>query len=947
MNSINTMMAFLGFLIICSGTRMEAQTTKPNIILITLDDFNDWTPFLDGHQQAFTPNMNRLAERGTNFVNAFCNSPVCASSRTSFLSGKMPRYTTISNNEKYDLGIGPSKEFRNIFSADDNNETIFTIPEYLKDSAGYYTVGINKVFHGWANSGHDNDFDNVIADPCARSKSWSEFIEYTLNSDPIPSMLNGPYHDGVNGLASGPLDDSQEDEMIDTKGTNKSVEIINEYAANPGAYCDKPLFLALGIYRPHVPIFIPEKYYLPFYDTDIYALPFDKPYNDPQNAWPPNGVIMAPQPEVPYADFSALSRVGKQIGIGFKRHYDFVFWPSTLSPSPIIDPALSVNDRRHVASESRRALVTMSYLAAVSYIDAQIGKVMDVLDANPALAANTVVIITSDHGFSLGEKKHWLKNGLWDSDIRIPIIIFDPRREGGVVNKETVSLIDLFPTIVDLAEVQSPKFPNGSEYLDGLSMMPLVDNQHFHRSRPVITRLRLPANIEGSGCYPQFSVRSDRFHLIKYRGIDLSLDCDDPSAVIFDSDELYDVGRNREFDRNEWNNLADDPDYFLIKEWLERFLPGKTLDGTVQPVIKIDRSTLPCHLTRDMTLYLTMNLLGTENPEAYTSKWKISGYPVFFAGASVAIPMSAIEDSAWDARNDMIVQVVLVDSFERIVAIDIVNIVSGDSGFPNPEFTWAIEDTSRVAFTPLESTNFLETWEFGDGTILFEPKPAPHLFTRPGDYEVIHTISYGRFSENTCNIAYVDTVVLVDTNFGSACLAPNPAYIIDESPDQAWLKWEGVYNSVNYKRRHRQSGHDDLPWTETGGSGEEVILTDLEEFSPYEMQVKAFCPGGKKSDWSSPLSFSTGPCRPPLGLEYIISGDSLNISWIIRNKEVRGGDLFIYSNSVKIADKRIPNGVSSVSYTSFPPSDTFDVYVRSRCDQIGLRGGYKGKEFSI
>ncbi|HRG28290.1 MAG TPA: sulfatase-like hydrolase/transferase, partial [Chitinophagales bacterium] len=112
---------------------------KPNIIIITYDDMNDWVSNLQGHPQTLTPNLDSIAKLGTTFLNTFCNAPVCAPSRTSWLTGKSPHYTQVYNNEEY-----ISEDFRENFPED---KQIITLPQYLKDSVGYYTVSMNKIFH--------------------------------------------------------------------------------------------------------------------------------------------------------------------------------------------------------------------------------------------------------------------------------------------------------------------------------------------------------------------------------------------------------------------------------------------------------------------------------------------------------------------------------------------------------------------------------------------------------------------------------------------------------------------------------------------------------------------------------------------------------------------------------------------------------------------------------
>ena len=130
------MKQFSLLLILIAGTLISrAQApTQPNFVLIIADDLNDYVQGFDGHPQAKTPNISKIAKKGTTFLNAYCAGPKCAPSRTSLITGKDAYYTKVYNND--DIGC---KNFRNNFTEAKGNPTVFTIPELLKDSGGYYT----------------------------------------------------------------------------------------------------------------------------------------------------------------------------------------------------------------------------------------------------------------------------------------------------------------------------------------------------------------------------------------------------------------------------------------------------------------------------------------------------------------------------------------------------------------------------------------------------------------------------------------------------------------------------------------------------------------------------------------------------------------------------------------------------------------------------------------
>ena len=206
-----TLLIFLGSIVF---TALNAQTAppapKPNIVLICVDDLNNFTGFLNGQPQTYTPNMDRLAQGGTIFTNAYTAVPVCAASRNCFMSGKGADYSGIFSNEQYLLDIEPSREFRSLYDDLAVPLQVETFPQWLKDVGGYYTIGMGKTFHGWGRDGFDRDYDENHTDPCSRGLSWSEFRDFDPKNDPRPDFgLAGEFGDGVNNVSAGVLPNSK------------------------------------------------------------------------------------------------------------------------------------------------------------------------------------------------------------------------------------------------------------------------------------------------------------------------------------------------------------------------------------------------------------------------------------------------------------------------------------------------------------------------------------------------------------------------------------------------------------------------------------------------------------------------------------------------------------------------------------------------------------------
>ncbi|MCC6144438.1 MAG: sulfatase-like hydrolase/transferase, partial [Candidatus Hydrogenedentes bacterium] len=261
----------------------------------------------------------------------------------------------------------------------------------------------------------------------------------------------------------------------------------------------KPFFLGAGLFKPHVPLFIPRKYF------DLF--PID---------------------EIQIPDVN----------------------PDDLNDVPEFGKNLAEPDRWHkavVAADQWKAGV-QGYLAAVAFADAQVGRLLDALD-NSAHAENTIIVFFGDNGWHLGEKLHWHKLTLWEESARVPLIIATP----GMTTRgedcfRTVSLVDLYPTLIDLCGLPA------QAHLEGRSLVPLLEDPKAPWDRPVLTVLQ-----PGS-----YTIRSERWRYIRYED---------------GSEELYD----HDSDPNEWVNLAGDASCDGVMAALAKWMPDHAADAaTVQ-----------------------------------------------------------------------------------------------------------------------------------------------------------------------------------------------------------------------------------------------------------------------------------------------------------------------------------------------------------------------------
>ncbi len=481
------------FLYGCNFTSNKIE--KPNVLFIAVDDLNDWIGVLGGHSQAITPNLDKLAGKGVLFTNAHCSQAVCTASRNSMLSGLHPVNTgwyasTSSMRKNYDEVM----------------EGNMMLPEYFRAN-GYKTMTVGKIAH----SG-ESDFKNktdqywdVIA-----PHFWSGMEKHIRENGygyrglmfyPFPkdggqlvelygkdTILN--YYINVRrfySLCGGPLDrqDIPEKGMYD--------EQIADWAVNQlKARHDSSFFLAVGFLRPHVPYAVPRKYF-EMYD--------------------PESIIL---PDIPDNEMNDIPIYGKAYAYGFTPNGGWY------------DVKRKENMHRELVH---------SYLASVSFVDEQIGKVLEELEQS-AYAKNTIIVLWSDHGQHLGEKHHFRKQALWEESTRVPLIVYDPQSKSKGVCDEPVSLLDLYPTLLDLCGLPE------NEKNDGHSILPLIENPEAEWEYPVLSVWK----------YKNYAVRSKDWRYIRYRD---------------GGEELYD----HRSDPGEHKNLAGLEEYQNIIEELKNWLP--------------------------------------------------------------------------------------------------------------------------------------------------------------------------------------------------------------------------------------------------------------------------------------------------------------------------------------------------------------------------------------
>jgi arylsulfatase A-like enzyme len=362
------------------AARALAQGKKPpNVLFIAVDDLNDWVQNFGGNPQSVTPNMARLGARSVRFQRAYCNAPMCNPSRASLMTGLRPSTTGVYTN---------TDTWR------DGAPDAVTLPEYFLNH-GYRVLGCGKLYH---NSQPDyHAFHEYLPEKHTEAEARAEAVR-------TPAKSAQAHFDW------GPIDVTDE-EMEDYRYVRYTSEVLAKKHA-------QPFFMACGFKKPHLPWFVPKKYFDKFPVQDI-KLPTHLP-NDLD--------------DVP--------------------------------PSAILKGGLADHARVTKNDEWQQAI--RGYLAAIHFTDANLGRVLDALEKGPN-AGDTIVVFWGDHGWQLGEKNQWRKFTLWERSCRAPLMISAP----GIANRaadcrRVVEFVDLYPTLLELCGLPA------NSGLEGRSLLPLL-----------------------------------------------------------------------------------------------------------------------------------------------------------------------------------------------------------------------------------------------------------------------------------------------------------------------------------------------------------------------------------------------------------------------------------------------------------------------------------------
>ncbi|MAV35916.1 MAG: hypothetical protein CMJ59_10690 [Planctomycetaceae bacterium] len=518
---------FQAFLVVlaCLGSMSSAWAERPNVLLIVCDDLNDSVEGFGGHPQAKTPFLNHFAASGVRFQRAYSNAPICAPSRASFLTGIYPSTSGNYHFQKwFEIPVLRNSQ---------------TLMAHFKAN-GYHVAGTGKLMHHHRRGEYHEFGQPVDYGPFAFNGETrvahpsvpKPFQEIGLLDGSFAPLSDVPFG-GKNGAGwvvgnwrnpNRPwryVTDDNRDRTPDEANAQWAADFIRDYRERKTQRKKrKPFFLSVGFIRPHTPMVAPQRFF------DLFPLETVKPAR----------FMLGDAKDTGFASAKARNRGNR---------------------------AYRLLQESYGSAEVGLGAYTQAYLACVAAVDECVGQVLSAVDES-GQADNTIVIVTSDHGFNLGEKEYVFKNSLWEESVRVPLIIRVPRlSKAGSDATQPVSLIDLFPTLVDLCDLEGDtRKNNNGRSLDGHSLRPFITDPKRGKWDGPAGALTVVAGGRNPHDTHHFSLRTRRWRYIRYNN---------------GAQELYD----HDNDPFEWTNLATSPKHAAITKALYRQLVD--VRGTAVP----------------------------------------------------------------------------------------------------------------------------------------------------------------------------------------------------------------------------------------------------------------------------------------------------------------------------------------------------------------------------
>ncbi len=473
----------------CGFTEPTAPT-PPNVLFIAIDDLRpELGCYGESHMQ--TPHLDGLAAEGRLFNRHYVQVPTCGASRFALLMGRYPQHVKHTSNQVFRDELATAKA-----------EGWQTLPQVFR-AGGYHTVGLGKISHyvdGLIYS-YDGEGDGRLEMPDSWDECWGPVGKWGTAWNAFFGYADGSNRNGKAKKGS-PTEfvAESDDDLPDGLIAQKAVSTLQALKER-----DEPFFMAVGFLKPHLPFVAPKKYWDLYDDVTI---------------------PLSPNPDVPEGVAPmALHRSGEMFG-------NYQDQPET--------GGLGVR-----LSDDRARYLRRAYAAAVSYIDAQVGRVLAALEET-GLDENTIVVVWGDHGWHLGDHTIWGKHTLFDRALRSALIVKTPAQAWpGEASDAIVETVDLFPTLTELCGLRA------DTKLSGQSLVPMINDPSRSLDKPALGFWRRG-----------YTLRSEQYRLTHFYGEGAR------------HTEFYDHGQ----DPWEAKNLADMPPYADVIEQLtsemERRIPS-------------------------------------------------------------------------------------------------------------------------------------------------------------------------------------------------------------------------------------------------------------------------------------------------------------------------------------------------------------------------------------
>jgi len=519
---------------------------RPNVLFIICDDLNDYIEGFGGHPQAKTPHMARLARSGVSFTQAHCNIPICGPSRASLFTGIYPHNSGCFGFTKWD-GYEILKNSR-------------TLMDHFRAN-GYLTLGTGKLMHHmvrqeWKVFGNPSDYGPFAYDGAEKlahpgvPPPYREIGAVDGSFGPLVNLAGRKSPGGktliwqTGGWAKQrELRVNTQDDRDLTADELNGQWAVDQLQAQARGKGGTPFFMGVGFIRPHTPLVVPKRFF------DMFPLATIK------------------LPDIRPGDIEDThARSIRSIPGGAE--------PSASRTEDMGTHLFNTLVKSYKSQDAALRHFIQAYLASIASVDEQIGRILDVID-NSSLKENTIIVLTSDHGWGMGEKDYLYKNSLWQESTRVPLILRAPGigKPSGIVTRP-VSLIDIYPTLIDLCGLDEKTRKNDKGHpLDGHSLKSLLEKPTQGKwSGPdsALTAL-YKWRMKYNPSQENYSLRADNWRYIRYEN---------------GKEELYATSE----DPHEWVNLAGNPSHsatlISLRRKLHARIPSAESGIPPQPAFK-------------------------------------------------------------------------------------------------------------------------------------------------------------------------------------------------------------------------------------------------------------------------------------------------------------------------------------------------------------------------